>query len=129
MRVLVDTHALFWWVQKEEWVPGAVLGILEDSANVVLASPVTAWELATKGRLGKWPGSDAVLLQLDEWIGNGRLTELPITVAHAALAGSFPVPHRDPFDRMLAAQSRVEQVPLVTADPAFTQFGIDLLWS
>jgi len=101
---------------------------LEDSDNSVIASPVVAWELATKGRLGKWPGAGEAMAQLSEWTKSGRLDALPISIAHAALAGAFAVKHRDPFDRMLAAQSRIEGIPIVSADHALRQFDIDVLW-
>jgi PIN domain nuclease of toxin-antitoxin system len=128
MRILVDTHAFFWWVRKEQYLPPSVLSALEDLANTVFVSPVVAWEMATKGRLGKWPEAGPAMHQLDEWIDVGRLEPLPITIAHAALAGSFATPHRDPFDRLLAAQARSEDLSLATADPSFRQFKIDILW-
>ena len=128
MRVLVDTHAFFWWVAVDQSLPQRTLDLLEDGTNDVLLSPVVVWELATKSRIGKWPSGQKVVDSIDQYIQSYELVPLPITIAHAHLGGSMAAKHRDPFDRLLAAQARLEQVPLVTADPAFREFGINLIW-
>jgi PIN domain nuclease of toxin-antitoxin system len=127
-RILVDTHVFFWWVVVDQNLPQRTLDLLEDAANDVLLSPVVVWELATKSRIGKWPAGQTVLDKIDQYIKSHDLEPLPITIAHAHLGGAMAAKHRDPFDRLLAAQARLEQVPLVTADPAFREFGIQLIW-
>ena len=128
MRVLVDTHAFFWWLTDDRKLSARALDVLEDTQNEVLVSPVVGWEIATKSRLGKWPAGHLALQDLEGFVVTRGLTPLPISIAHGRLAGLLPGAHRDPFDRMLAAQASLEPVPLVTADPRFPDFGIDVLW-
>ena len=128
MRLLVDTHAFFWWLKTDKKLSPRAFAALEDRTNEVLLSPVVAWELATKSRLGKWPDGHAAVHDLDDFVSAGGLTELPISIAHGRLAGLLPGEHRDPFDRMLAAQARLEGAALVSADPVFPSFGIEVLW-
>jgi PIN domain nuclease of toxin-antitoxin system len=128
MRLLVDTHAFFWWLKTETKISRHALAALEDDDNEILVSAVVAWELATKSRLGKWPGGRPVVDDLRDFILANHLTELPITIAHGREAGLLSGTHRDPFDRMLAAQARLENAVLITADPVFPGFGVNVLW-
>lgn len=93
----------------------------------LLLSAVVPWEIATKFRIGKWAGGGAILANLGEAIEAKRLTPLPITLVHAAEAGLLPWAHRDPFDRLLAAQAALENAVLVSADPVFAGAGIEIL--
>jgi PIN domain nuclease of toxin-antitoxin system len=128
MRLLVDTHAFFWWLTVDKKLSPSALSVLEDDSNEVLVSSVVVWELATKSRLGRWPEASPIVEGLDEFILASGLRPLPITIGHGRLAGLLAGDHRDPFDRMLAAQARIEEVPLVTVDRAFARFGVDVLW-
>ena len=101
--------------------------MVEDSSIEALMSAVIPWELATKSRLGKWPSARRVLDEIEGVLEGGTLVRLPITTVHARIAGLFPVDHRDPFDRMLAAQAKCEGVPLVTVDAVFRNFDIEIL--
>jgi PIN domain nuclease of toxin-antitoxin system len=126
MRLLLDTHAYFWWVRND---PNLSFRAREQIAeSEVILSSVTALELAIKSRLGKWPGAAEVLADIPAAIVEESLTPLPVTIEHARLAGSMAGRHRDPFDRVLAAQARIEDVALVTADPAFQEFAIPTVW-
>jgi PIN domain nuclease of toxin-antitoxin system len=91
-------------------------------------SAVTAWEIASKFRLGKWPGAQALANDLADIMSALGFEPLPLSLEHARHAGMMRGPHRDPFDRMLAAQAEIEDVPLVTADPAFRHFKVRTLW-
>lgn len=128
LRILVDTHVFFWWLTLDRRLSPRALEALEDQTNEVLVSAVIAWEMATKIRLGKWPGGAAIADDLDKTVDEHDLQALPISMAHARLAGSLPSPHRDPFDRILAAQSELEGAVLATADPAFRDFNVAVLW-
>jgi PIN domain nuclease of toxin-antitoxin system len=108
-------------------LPVAMRNLLDGNSVDVLMSAVVPWELATKSRLGKWPSARRVLDEIEDILGRREMVALPITTLHAKVAGSFPVDHRDPFDRILAAQAKCENVPLVTVDPAFAEFGIELI--
>jgi PIN domain nuclease of toxin-antitoxin system len=127
MKILCDTHIYFWWVTGDAKLPLGARKALEDRANDVFVSAVVAWELATKNRLGKWPSARVVLDQMDETVEAKDLKPLPITSAHATLAGLFPAPHQDPFDRMLAAQAEVEGMVLATVDARFREFRVRVL--
>ena len=94
----------------------------------VWVSAVVAWEVANKVRSGKWPEVQILAEQFFEIVDDEGFLPLPLDLRHAQLAGSMPGRHRDPFDRMLAAQSQIENMPLVTADPAFRAFGTRVLW-
>jgi PIN domain nuclease of toxin-antitoxin system len=84
--------------------------------------------LATKVRLGKWDDARATSEAFDTIVSGNGFVVLPISPYHARIAGSWPVRHGDPFDRMLAAQAQIEDAPLVTADPVFKEFGIRTIW-
>jgi PIN domain nuclease of toxin-antitoxin system len=128
MRILLDTHAFFWWVTHSRYLSSTARQLIEDGANEILVSPVSAWELANKFRLGKLPEAESLVDEIDWTIETSGFRSLPIMMNHAKLAGLLPGDHRDPFDRMLAAQARLEDVPLVTTDRAFRDFHIEMLW-
>lgn len=94
----------------------------------ILVSAVVAWELATKARLGKWAEALPIATSIAHVIEENRFTPLTVTIEHARVAGLLAGRHRDPFDRMLAAQSQVERIPLVSADPVFRSFGTEVIW-
>jgi PIN domain nuclease of toxin-antitoxin system len=127
MRIIIDTHIYFWWVTGDRRLPPEVRGLLDGGSAGVLMSAVVPWELATKSRLGKWPSARRVLDEIEQLLGAGQMTALPITTLHAKIAGLFPANHRDPFDRLLAAQARCENAPLVTVDSAFGGFDVELI--
>lgn len=91
---------------------------------VCLVSAATAWEITTKVRIGKLPGVEAVALDVVGAIASQGFEQLPILLVQAQLAGSLPGPHRDPFDRMLAAQAQIEAIPIVSVDGVFDTFGV-----
>lgn len=124
--LLLDTHALLWWAADDARLGGTARRLLEDERVRVFVSAASAWEIATKVRLGKlrWPASDTV-----ESYCRGQAFELlPVTFAHAERAGSWPQPHGDPFDRMLAAQGAIEGMPVATDDPKMAAFGVQMVW-
>src|SRR5262245_58448873 len=128
MRVLIDTHALFWWVTDDPKLSPLARETLTTTDNDILVSAATAWELATKARFGKWPQAGSLAANIRDIIDENAFASLAITLEHARIAGSLPAPQRDPFDRMLAAQAQVEGVSLMTADPVFGAFGTHVLW-
>ncbi|MBI2898527.1 MAG: type II toxin-antitoxin system VapC family toxin [Deltaproteobacteria bacterium] len=128
MTCLLDTHVLLWWIYADRRLSTVARGLIADPSNRILVSSASAWEIATKHRLGKLRGADTLVRDIAGWIGRAGFTELPVTIADAQRAGSYPHPHRDPFDRMLAAQSAGQDVPLVTSDRALRQFGLKLVW-
>ena len=128
MTVLLDTHALLWWLYGDRRVSRRARALLSEPGNTVLVSSASAWEVATKHRLGKLPSVSAFVTDMPHWIREARLTELPISLEHAQRAGSLPGAHRDPFDRMIAAQSLIEQVPVISRDSSLDDFGVERIW-
>ncbi len=127
-RYLLDTHALLWWLFDDTRLPAIARGVISDRQNDIYVSSASAWEIATKWRLGKLNCAAPLVADFEGWLHKAALRQLPITVAHANHAGGWRQAHRDPFDRMLAAQSVLEELPLLSRDPALAQFGITLVW-
>lgn len=128
MRVLLDTHVLLWALMEPELLSRRARRVIENTDNTILVSSGSAWEIATKHRLVRLPEAEAVVQGYKKHLETLRATELPITADHALVAGAFPQPHRDPFDRVLAAQAMVEGVALITRDAAFKPFRVQVLW-
>src|SRR5690606_18465512 len=101
---------------------------ISDRANEILVSSASGWEIATKFRLGRLPKAQSLVRDLAGWVQKAGFSELEVSPQHAQRAGGFEHPHRDPFDRMLAAQSLVEQLPVIGRDEALTFFGVHLVW-
>lgn len=125
---LLDTHALLYWLFDDSRLSPTSRALIADRANTVFVSAASAWEIATKHRIGKLPSASVLVQDIAGWIARAGLRELPMTVTHAQKAGSFGQPHRDPFDRMIAAQSIIEQVPVVSQDTSLAGLGAQLVW-
>jgi len=128
MRLLLDTHALLWWLFDDPKLPGTPRGLVADPDNTIMVSSASAWEICTKHRLGKLPAATELARDVEGWVLRAGFTELPVTIRHAQKAGAWPQPHRDPFDRMLAAQSVLEELPIVSRDQTLESFGARLIW-
>lgn len=128
MRLLIDTHVLLWWLDGDRRIPRKVRALIGDAANEVLVSAASVWEITTKARLGKLPGALEVARDVPACFAAQGMTGLAIEPRHAQLAGDFGDLHRDPFDRMLAAQAQLEGVPLVSADEVFDRFAVRRIW-
>ena len=124
MKLLLDSHAFFWWLADDPKLKAEARQAITNPAAVVHVSAATVWELSIKAALGKLDLDGADLVQeLDE----NDFIELPITAQHSVAAAALPRHHDDPFDRMLIAQARIEGLTIVTRDPAFQAYGIALL--
>ena len=128
MGYLLDTHALLWWLFDDPRLSATARGLLADRANTVLVSAASAWEIATKHRLGKLNAATTLVQDIGGWVERAGFGELSVSIAHAQRAGSWPQPHRDPFDRVLAAQSLIEDLRLISCDEAIRAFGVALVW-
>ena len=129
MRVLMDTHVLLWWLDGDRKLPQAMREVIVEPGNEVLVSAASVWEIATKPRIGKLTLDTEVVADLPSTLIGQEFTPLSITAEHAVRAGALPGPHRDPFDRMLAAQAAAEGVALISNDAAFDGLGVVRLWS
>lgn len=128
MRLLLDTHALLWWFTDDERLSPNARAAIGDSRNDVFVSAASAWEIAIKHASGKLAGLDAAVTRYAELLASDGFHSWPITHAHALRAASYAVEHRDPFDRMLAAQTELDGFRLVTRDAAFVAFGSRTFW-
>jgi PIN domain nuclease of toxin-antitoxin system len=128
VKILLDSHALVWYLAGDRRLSRKAREIVDDTNSQVFVSAVCAWEMATKVNKGRWPEAVGIVNSLEEITLARAFASLPITIEHARVAGFLSGRHYDPFDRMLAAQSQVEGVPLVTADPAFRAFGTSVIW-
>lgn len=128
MSLILDTHALFWWVTDSPLLSDPAREAIASIDGDCFVSAISLFELTNNVRLGKFDAARELVDRIDQVMIDGNLTALPITMAHAKLAGSLASPHRDPFDRLLAAQSLVERMPLVTNDLAFGFFGVNVIW-
>ncbi|TVQ26796.1 MAG: type II toxin-antitoxin system VapC family toxin [Spirochaetaceae bacterium] len=128
VELLLDTHALLWWWSDPGRLAARVDSLLRDPANIIHVSAASAWEIATKHRIGKFPDGGRIVAQWEERIASDRFFELPMTFRHALRAGSLPGDHRDPFDRMLAAQSIIEGLSVVSIDEQISALGAERVW-
>ena len=128
MRLLLDTHAFIWWLAGSERLPATARRAIANASNKKFVSAASAWEIATKHRIGKLPAADMLVEDVSGAITGEGFEELPITVDEAVRAGSLPGPHRDPFDRMLIAQALTRHLVLISIESLFDQYGIRRLW-
>ena len=128
MKLLLDTHALVWWWTDDRRLPVPARAAIADPANSVHVSAVSAWEITTKNRIGKWPEVARIIAEYAGLVRRSRFASLAISAEHAHLAGSLAGAHRDPFDRMLIAQSRLDDMAIVSADAVFAAFGSPVIW-
>ncbi|WP_437673085.1 type II toxin-antitoxin system VapC family toxin [Sorangium sp. So ce131] len=128
MRALLDTHAFLWWLDGDEQLSLPARAFISDDGNEIFVSAASAWEIATKARIGKLPGALDVAADIMDCLRRQGFTPLGISVSDGQRAGSLPGPHKDPFDRMLIAQALALDVPLITNERVFEQYGVRRLW-
>ena len=125
---MLDTHAFLWWLAGSEKLSQSARTAIADEANDVLVSAASAWEIATKHRLGKLRGAEVVAQDITGAIAGQGFKELAVTVDDAGRAGELPGPLRDPFDRMLISQALARNLVLISIETPFDQYGVRRLW-
>ena len=128
MRLLLDAHTFLWFSLASPKLSLRARMLIEDSANEKLLSIASPWEAGIKVSTGKLTLAKPVDVFFDEQMQRNDVTLLSITLVHVARASTLPFHHRDPFDRMLVAQSLVEGIPVISADPALDAYGVTRLW-
>ena len=128
MKLLIDTHTLVWSMNETSELTRRAREAIENYDNQVLVSVVTVWEAATKHRLGKFPEAAAFVSDPRAVLNRLGFQSLPLKLEHAHLSGTFPHPHRDPFDRMLAAQAILDGLTLVSNDKVFDTMLVPRIW-
>ncbi|MBI3529688.1 MAG: type II toxin-antitoxin system VapC family toxin [Betaproteobacteria bacterium] len=124
MRLLIDTHLLLWWLAGGVRLPRRARGFLADTSNQVFFSAASIWEVSIKAALGKIEADSNEMLVA---LRSGGFEELPVTGRHASAVMRLPDHHRDPFDRMLVAQSLVESLVLLTDDRVLSKYGATVI--
>ena len=125
---LLDTHALIWWLGEAELLTMTSFDVIADRTIDVFVSPVSAMEIATKFRIGKLPQAAQYAGRVEEIAIDEGFALLPLTTAQADLAGSFKSLNDDPWDRLLAAQAKLENLALISNDSKMHDFGISQFW-
>ena len=128
MRVLLDACTLIWATLSPSSLSRDARETIADEGNVILVSAASAWEIATKVRLGKLPGAEKLERDYLDVMENAGYTLLDLDTASALRAGRLIAEHRDPFDRMLAAQALGLDIPILSPDPELDQFGVRRIW-
>lgn len=128
MRLLLDTHALLWWWLDDPRLSRQASEAIAAPDADVHVSAATAWEIATKVRIGKLPAARRLAEQFERGLAEEGFRQLAITIEHGSRAGSLKGDHRDPFDRILAAQAIIEELTVVSADARIGRLGAEMLW-
>lgn len=129
MKVLLDTHVFLWWILNDERLGQKARVIIADGANEVFLSAASCWEIAIKTELGRLRLPKPPDIYVPDQMAMNALKGLPISPVHALRVSKLPNHHRDPFDRILVAQSQLEKIPLVTSDPLISRYDVRTLWN
>ncbi|MEM1253827.1 MAG: type II toxin-antitoxin system VapC family toxin [Cyanobacteria bacterium P01_H01_bin.21] len=128
MKLLLDTHTFIWWDSQSSKIPASALDLLKNPEHSLLLSLVSIWEIQIKAHLGKLELQQPLLDIIQRQESQNGVVILPITLAHIIELDQLPWHHKDPFDRLLIAQSRVESVTLVSKDQTFEKYNCQILW-
>ena len=128
MRLLLDTHALLWWLLGDPALSPVARSAIADPGNEVFASAASAWEITTKFRIGKLPKAAVIAADIASIVTQHGFVELPVSIRQGQLAGSLPGIHKDPFDRILVAQAILADMQIVSRDEILSAYGIARLW-
>lgn len=127
MKILLDTHAFLWFIDDSPALSARSKSLME-AENELFLSVSSLWEIAVKLRLGKLIVAMSTESLMTEQLTANNIEILPISVPHLVQVSTLPLHHRDPFDRLIIAQAIVEQMPVVSADPAFDAYPVERLW-
>ena len=128
MKLLLDTHSFLWWIADDRRLAASARAIIADPANELFLSAASGWEISIKCRIGKLQLAEGPETFIPRHLSANSVQSLPVQMDHALRVFSLPPLHRDPFDRLLVAQSQLERMPLITADPLVSQYAIDVRW-
>lgn len=128
LQALLDTHALLWWLSDHPALTNAARKIIGETRNTIFVSAASAWEIATKIRLGRLPTAADLVGDFSGYLEQEGFEKLDVSIEHAIRAGLLPGAHKDPFDRMLIAQAQAENMPLVSNEELFDSYGVRRVW-
>jgi PIN domain nuclease of toxin-antitoxin system len=125
VKFLLDTHVLLWWLSDNKSLTTKAATAIRNGENTICVSAATAWEISIKRALGKLKAPD----DLEKVLASNSFQQLPISLQHSLVAGALPHHHDDPFDRMLIAQAKTEQLTIISHDVRMEQYGVSILWT
>lgn len=128
MKVLLDTHTFLWWIANDPQLSPRARQIMAEPDTEPFLSAASGWEMASKSRAGKLKLPADLQGFVAEQLRTNAIQVLPIHLAHALHVYTLPAHHRDPFDRILVAQSQLEKLPILTGDPLITQYAVTTIW-
>ncbi len=128
VRLLLDTHTLLWWLSDAAALPVSCRKLIAQPGNSVFVSAASAWEIATKFRLGQLSSASELVQDFAGYLDRDSFLSLPVSYEHGIRAGMLPGPHKDPFDRMLIAQAEIEKLFIVSNEKVFDQYGVRRVW-
>ena len=128
MNALLDTHTFLWWITDNAELSPRAREVIGDGDNTLYVSAASGWEIAIKAKLGRLQLPDNPARFVAEHMSLNAITSLPIQLSHALHVYTLPNHHRDPFDRMLVAQSQLEKLPIVTKDPQIGRYSVEVIW-
>ena len=128
MNLLLDTHVFLWWIADDTRLSPRARDIIGDGQNALFLSAASGWEIAIKARLGKLTLPTPVVSFVPTQMAKNGIQALPVLLSHALHESTLPSRHRDPFDRMIVAQSQMERLPVLTGDPLIAQYAVETLW-
>jgi len=128
MQVLIDTHALLWWITNDPQLSETVNHTILNGANELFFSAASGWEIAIKTQIGKLRLPENLGQFITEELHRNNITVLPIHLRHALHIYTLPLLHRDPFDRILIAQSQLDKMPILSVDSLISQYEVQTIW-
>ena len=128
MKFLLDTHVFLWWIMDSPQISENARKLMSERSSDLFWSSASSWEIAVKYANGKLPLPDEPEVFIMSDLSSNRISSLSITDEHSFMAGMLPIHHRDPFDRMLIAQSNFENMPLITSDQIMSQYEVKTIW-
>ena len=128
MRALLDTHTFLWWITDSPELSQSARNAIGDSTNELYLSVASGWEIAIKTKLGRLGIAGDPEKLIPEQMALNAIDGLPVQMSHALHVFQLPDLHRDPFDRILIAQCQVEEIPIITRDPAISQYDVEIIW-
>jgi PIN domain nuclease of toxin-antitoxin system len=128
MKALLDTHTFLWWTTEDPRLSKRVDRMIREGSNVLYLSAASGWEMAIKAKIGKLKVQESIERLVLDRLSRYSMLSLPIQLSHALHVETLPPHHRDPFDRMLVAQSQVEGLPILTSDPLIAQYDVEVIW-
>jgi PIN domain nuclease of toxin-antitoxin system len=128
MNALLDTHAFLWWITDTPELSPRAREVISDGHNQLFLSAASGWEIAIKAKLGRLQLPHNLERFVSEHVSLNAISSLPIQLSHALHVYTLPDHHRDPFDRILVAQSQLEKLPIVTKDPQIARYSVEVIW-